>query len=156
MVGKTGSTRKTKEQLASELAEAHRRIAELEASEAECRRAEEALRESEERYRRIAESIDIGLNLIDRDHNVVTVNSAQGRNVDKSPDEIIGKKCFWAFEDRDTICPHCPGIEALATGQVAEVEIYHVRDGVGRFMRLRRIHRDCAGYHGKEESRGGT
>jgi PAS domain S-box-containing protein len=122
-VSKTGNAQKTKEQLIEELAEARTR--------------EEALRESEERYRSIVESIDIGLNLMDLDHNIIMVNAAQGRHFDKSPHEMTGKKCFREFERRDEVCPHCPGIEAIATGRLAEVEIYRVRDGIGRFMRLR-------------------
>ncbi|MBI5409602.1 MAG: response regulator [Nitrospirae bacterium] len=48
---------KTKEQLIGELKEMRRRLAELEASESECKKAEEILQKSEERYRRITEAI---------------------------------------------------------------------------------------------------
>jgi PAS domain S-box-containing protein len=130
-------TKKTKKQLLEGLAETRARIAELEASEAERKGAEEALRESEELYRSIVESIDVGLNLIDCDHNIVMVNAAQGRHFNKPPREMVGKKCFREFEKRDAVCPHCPGVQTMATGQPAEVEIYRVRDDVGRFMRLR-------------------
>jgi PAS domain S-box-containing protein len=115
-------TKKTQEQLVEELAAA-------------CARAE-VLRESEERYRSMVESIDIGLNLIDLDHNIVMVNAAQGRHFDKSPHEMAGKKCFREFENRDEVCPNCPGFQAMATGRLAEVEVHRVRDGIGRFMRL--------------------
>jgi PAS domain S-box-containing protein len=128
---------KTKEQLIDDLAEMRRRVAELEASEAKHEQAEEALRESEERYRSVVESIDLGMNLMDCDHNIVMVNAAQGRHFNRPPREMVGKKCFWEFEKRDTVCPHCPGVEAIATGQPAEVVVYRVRDDVGRFMRLR-------------------
>ena len=131
-------TRETKKQLVNELAEARRGIAELEASEAEHKRAEEALRESEERYRSMVESIDIGINLIDCDHNLVMVNAAQGRHFNKPPREMIRKKCFREFEKRDAVCPHCPGVQTIATGQPAEVETEGVRDDGSRFnVRLR-------------------
>ena len=129
---------KTQGQLADELAEMRQRIAELEASEPEGRRAEEATRGSEEHYRSMLESIDLGMNLIDRDYNIVMVNAAQGRHFNKAPHEMVGKKCFREFEKRDAICPHCPGVEAIATGQPAEVETYGVRDDGSRFnVRLR-------------------
>jgi prefoldin subunit 5 len=42
---------KTKGQLTNELVELRHRIAQVEASESECKRTEKALRESEERFR---------------------------------------------------------------------------------------------------------
>ena len=41
---------------------------------------------------------------------------------------MIGKKCFQEFEKRDAVCPHCPGVQAMATGQSVEVETEGVRD----------------------------
>jgi PAS domain S-box-containing protein len=113
-------TRKTKKQLIEELAEARTR--------------EEALRESEERYRSIVESIDIGINLMDCDHNIVMVNAVQGRHFNKPLHEMVGKKCFREFEKRDAVCPHCPGVKAIATGRPAEVETEAVRDDGSRFL----------------------
>jgi PAS domain S-box-containing protein len=129
---------KTREQLIEESVEMHQRIAEWEASEAERKQVEEALRESEEHYRSMVESIDLGMNLIDCDHNLVMVNAAQGRHFNKPPHEMIGKKCFRELEKRDAVCPHCPGVEAIATGRPAEVETHGVRDDGSRFnVRLR-------------------
>jgi rsbT co-antagonist protein RsbR len=116
--------KKTKKQLIEDLAAARAR--------------EEDLRESEELHRSIVESIDLGLNLIDCDYNLVMVNAAQGRHFNKPPREMVGRKCFREFEKRDAVCPHCPGVQAIATGQPAEVETEGVRDDGSRFMvRLR-------------------
>jgi PAS domain S-box-containing protein len=129
---------KTKEQLTNELADMHQRIVELEASEAEHKWVEESMRESEEHYRSMVESIDLGMNLIDCDHNIVMVNAAQARHFNKSPREMVGKKCYRELEKRDAVCPHCPGVEAIATGQPAQVETQGVRDDGSRFnVRLR-------------------
>jgi PAS domain S-box-containing protein len=124
---------KTNRQLIDELAEMRQRIAELETSEARRKQAEEALRESEEHYRSMVESIDLGMNLIDCDHNLVMVNAAQSRHFNKSPHEMVGKKCFRELEKRDAVCPHCPGVQAIATGRPAEVETEGVRDDGSRF-----------------------
>jgi PAS domain S-box-containing protein len=89
--------------------------------------------ETEERYRSMVDSINHGVNLIDTDHNIVMVNAVQGRKFKKPIHEIIGKKCYREFEKRDEVCPHCPGVRAMATGKPEEVETEAVRDDGSRF-----------------------
>jgi len=136
----SSDTSKTKAngQLTSELAAARRRITELEASAAKRDQAEsereaalaalEELRVSEARYRSVVENVGIGLTLIDLDHRVVMANATQGQIFLKPPSELAGKYCFEEFEKRDAICPHCPGVQAIATGQPAMAEATGVRD----------------------------
>jgi PAS domain S-box-containing protein len=90
--------------------------------------AEDALRESEEHYRSLVENIDFGVTLIDTDHKIVMVNSAQGKMFNRSPASFVGKKCYKEFEKRDFICPHCPGVEAMSAGQPKEVETEAILD----------------------------
>jgi len=90
-------------------------------------------RETEEHYRSMVDSINHGVNLIDTDHNIVMVNAVQGSKFKKTIDEIIGKKCYREFEKRDEVCPHCPGVRAMATGKPEEVETEAVRDDGSRF-----------------------
>jgi rsbT co-antagonist protein RsbR len=71
---------------------------------------------------------------MDCDHNIVMVNAAQGEKFEKPTREMIGKKCFREFEKRDAVCPHCPGVQAIATGRPAEVETEGVRDDGSRFL----------------------
>ena len=119
--GLSGTSR-TQDQRRAELAAARRRIADLEASAAETQRAEEALRESEARYRAVVENVGIGLTLISPDHKVILANAAQGEIFRKPASELTGTYCFKEFEKRDAVCPHCPGVEAIATGQPAMAE----------------------------------
>ena len=92
------------------------------------KQAEEALRESEERYRYLLDNITLGIALIDSDHNIVMANPAHSKAFNKPISELVGKKCFREFEKRDVICPHCPGVKAMASGQPAEAETKGVRD----------------------------
>jgi PAS domain S-box-containing protein len=88
----------------------------------ERKQTDDLLRESEERYRSLIENVDFGINLIDADHNILMANAALSKGICKSASELIGRKCFWVFEKRDAVCPHCPGVQAMATGRPAEVE----------------------------------
>lgn len=88
----------------------------------------EALRESEERYRSLVENIGLGVSLIDAEHNIITINPAHAELFDKPAAEITGKKCFREFAKREVICPECPGVRAMATGECEEVETEAVRD----------------------------
>jgi PAS domain S-box-containing protein len=100
----------------------------------ERKRAEESLRESEERYRSVVDNIDLGINLIDSDHNIIMVNATMEERFNKPVSEIIGKKCFREFEKRSAVCHHCPGVQTMATGRAAEVETEGVRDDGSRFQ----------------------
>jgi PAS domain S-box-containing protein len=41
---------------------------------------------------------------------------------------FLGRKCYHEIEKRDAPCPHCPGVVALRTGTVTEVETCAVLD----------------------------
>jgi len=68
---------------------------------------------------------------------VIVANAAQGQIFHKPASELAGKHCFEEFEKRDAICPHCPGVQAIATGQPAMVETTGTRDdGSVNFARI--------------------
>jgi PAS domain S-box-containing protein len=71
----------------------------------------------------LVENVDIGICLIDSTFRLVTANSAQARLVGATPGALVGECCYQRFEGRATPCSHCPGIEAMATGQSATREI---------------------------------
>ncbi|MDY6953687.1 MAG: response regulator, partial [Thermodesulfobacteriota bacterium] len=112
--------------------EQDRKVLELAASamgvEEERLRVDRALRDSEERYRSFVENIDLGVSLIDSDHNIVHMNTAHGKMYDKPESLFLGKKCFQALRKQASVCPDCPGVRAMATGQAARIEAEGVRD----------------------------
>ena len=89
---------------------------------------EQMIRDSEERYRSLVENLDRGVTVIDATHSILMVNRAMAQYFGKTPAELVGKKCYREYEKRDTVCPHCPGVKALATGRPAEVETEGRRD----------------------------
>jgi PAS domain S-box-containing protein len=82
----------------------------------------ELVGEHEERYRAVVDAADVGLTLIDLAYNIVTANAKQAQIVQSTPGALVGKKCFREYEGREEVCPHCPGITAMAAGVPAEVE----------------------------------
>ncbi|MBW1938211.1 MAG: PAS domain S-box protein [Deltaproteobacteria bacterium] len=97
------------------------------------KKAKEALIKSEKLYRTLVENIDMGVTLIDTNHNIILTNTGQEKMFNKKAKEFIGKKCFQEFEKRDGVCPHCPGVIAMNTGQTAEVETAGLKDDGSKF-----------------------
>ena len=98
------------------------------------KRSERAMEESEARYRSLVENIQLGINLIDSDHNILMVNRYQSKTFNKPTSEMVGKKCFKEFEKRASVCPHCPGVQAMQSGKPAVAETEGVRDDGSRFV----------------------
>src|SRR4030042_2425413 len=86
---------KTKEQLINELAELHQRIEDLEAETTKRKQAEEALKVSETRYRRLFETAQDGIVLLDADTGqVLDVNPFLLKMLGYSHKDFLGKKLW--------------------------------------------------------------
>ena len=107
-----------------------REITERKGTEEALQKAYGDLKVSAERYRSLVDNVDLGIILIDSDYNISMVNTTLKRDLQKAAHELIGKKCFREFELRDVVCPHCPGVQAMATGKPSEVEVDLLRDDV--------------------------
>jgi PAS domain S-box-containing protein len=87
----------------------------------ERKRAEEQLRESEQRYRSVVDNIGIGVSLINRNMEIVSLNTQMKRWF---PDIDISKNpiCYRSFNNppREGICSYCPTYKTLKDGQVHE------------------------------------
>ena len=86
---------KTKEQLINELAELHQRIEDLEAEATKRKKAEEALKVSETRYRRLFETAQDGILLLDADTGqILDVNPFLLDMLGYSHKDFLGKKLW--------------------------------------------------------------
>lgn len=99
----------------------------------ELKRIETELKDSELQFRLLVENIQFGISLIDRDYNLVWTNPAQSGMFDKTGDMPRAGKCYQENEKRDSVCPHCPGTRAMATGKVHSVETLGIRDDGSSF-----------------------
>jgi PAS domain S-box-containing protein len=110
---------------------------EQEIREAENRRerkkAEEALRESQERYRALVDNTILGVTVIDTNYKIIMANTMLAKLFNKPASDFVGKNCFREYEKREAVCPHCPGVRAMASGNTTEVETQGVRDDGSRF-----------------------
>jgi len=86
---------KTKKQLINELAELHQRIEDLEAEATKRKKAEEALTVSETRYRRLFETAQDGIVLLDADTGqILDVNPFLAKMLGYSHKDFLDKKLW--------------------------------------------------------------
>ena len=85
-----------------ELAALRRRVADLEALEAERKQIEEALRESEELYRTLVEISPCAITLTDLDGKILFCNRQAARlNGCDDPEELVGRDSFEFIAPQD-------------------------------------------------------
>ncbi len=84
----------------------------------ERKRAEEKLREGEQFLASIFESIQDGIGIIDKDMNVIHVNTTTERWYPHTS-RFIGRKCYEVYHSRSERCETCPAWRTLKTGKSA-------------------------------------
>lgn len=73
-----------------------------------------ALKEREAFLRAVFNAIQDGISVLDEDMNILMVNHAMERWYGK----VVGKKCYEAYHDRESICENCPSIAAMKSGKM--------------------------------------
>jgi PAS domain S-box-containing protein len=81
----------------------------------EHKQAEETFRANERFLQTIFDGIQDGISVLDKDLNVVRVNSAMERWYSHAM-PIAGRKCFVAYHGRSAPCEACPTLKAMETG----------------------------------------
>jgi len=95
---------------------------------------ERALRESEQFLQGIFNAVQEGITVLDLQLNIVRVNSwIERRLAHKMP--LLGRKCYEAFQGRDSACPWCPALGAISTGKKRE-RVVSVESADGRKRRI--------------------
>jgi PAS domain S-box-containing protein len=83
----------------------------------ERKRTEEMIRQSERFLQSVFDGIQDGISVLDTDFNIVKVNSWI-ENMYSKQMPLVGKKCYVAYQQRQSPCPWCPSVPAIKTGEV--------------------------------------
>ncbi len=79
----------------------------------------------------ILEAMGEGIAMFDLNHNIVQANNAAARFVGyQTANEIIGKKCYRIFHDRDEECVPCSARDAIAAGKRVQTEKAYGKDRI--------------------------
>jgi len=105
---------------------------ELEASAEEVRIANEELesinqilREKKNDIENLFSAMNDMINVVDPEYNILRANQTTLNWLDiKRETDVLGKKCYFAFHGRDSICPQCPVNVALNTKKTHTIEKY--------------------------------
>ncbi len=91
-------------------------------SEKENKTDKEPIQENTVLLQNIFDAIQDGLSVLDSDLNIVRVNKwMEEMYAHKCP--LEGKKCYQAYQDRETVCPWCPSVYTLETGEKRASEV---------------------------------
>ena len=82
----------------------------------ERKRAAAALEASQHFLQGVFDAIQDGISVLDSDLNVVRVNHwMETMYAEQAP--LVGRKCFEVYHRRDSVCPWCPSVVTLETGE---------------------------------------
>ena len=110
---------KTKAQLLNELAELRQRVTELETAEAERKRAEEAVQASETRYRRLFETAQDGILILDADTGqIADANPFLMEMLGHAQEEFLGKELWELGPFKDIAASRAAFLELQSEGYV--------------------------------------
>ncbi len=103
---------------------------------AECKRTEKALQANERFLQTVFDAIRDGITVLDCEFNIIEVNPwIEKTYAPQMP--LVGKKCYQAYQKRQSPCPQCPAVPTLATGEAhSQVVPYPSEDDLTRWIDL--------------------
>ncbi|MBN1349012.1 PAS domain S-box protein [candidate division KSB1 bacterium] len=100
------------------------------------KQAEQALLQSERFLQNIFDGIQDGISVLDSNLNIVRVN-AWMKKMYAAQAPLTGNKCYRVYQKRDSICPWCPSLHTIKTGDVkTEIVPYPSPDKPTRLIEL--------------------
>lgn len=96
----------------------------LQAEIIERSRAEEALRAAAEEWRSTFDSTTDGISIHDSNGNILRANAALGRLLGVYPDDMIGKKCYHLFHEKENPIEDCPMAKSVQEKNTVNTEIF--------------------------------
>ncbi len=81
------------------------------------------LKKSEEEKALILNSTPMLIDYQNTEHEIIWANRAAGDSVGKEPEDLVGKKCYEIWQQRDTPCEGCPVEEAIEKGELTSAEM---------------------------------
>ena len=81
----------------------------------------EKLRKSEAEKKAILDGITTTIRLVNENLEILWVNKAGGASVDKSPEEMIGHKCYEFWGDQEQTCANCPAIKTIREKRTSQI-----------------------------------
>ena len=95
----------------------------------ELKQTQQALMESQAEKKAILDGITTNMRFVNEDLEMLWVNKAGAASVNKSPEEMIGHRCYEFWGDQpNKPCSGCPAIKALRTKETQQIT-RHTPDG---------------------------
>lgn len=110
-------------------------IQQLDASNQQLGASEQEIRKMEENWRKSFNSLEDVMMLIDKDFNVEKINANGLKIVEKSEEDILGKKCYEVFFGMNASCEGCPLKKSLETGKVESLDRFE--EDLGKHFSLK-------------------
>ena len=92
------------------------------------KRTREALYKSETEKKAILDGITTTIRFVDENLEILWVNKASSASVNRSPEEMIGHKCYEFWGDHEKTCANCPAIKTIREKRTNQI-IRHGPDG---------------------------
>jgi len=100
------------------------------------KQAEEALLEKERFLQNVFDGMYDGISVLDTELNIIRVNQFMEKLYNDNK-VLIGKKCYEVYQQRKSICPWCPSVKAIKTGEPhSEIVPFPTRENPERWIDL--------------------